>query len=261
MYSMVLMMALTGGVDTIDSHRNGGGCYGGGYGYGGGCMGAAYAGGCSGWLASSGYGCNGGYGYGCHGGGGHGRLFGGGCHGGRGGLFAGHRNRGCQGGGYGCNGGYGYGCHGGGYGCYGGGYGAGCYGRGVVVGGGCYGTPAVTPAVTPGGGEMKKEEKIGAPVEEKKGVMNIAAPATILVSLPADARLTVDGMPTTSTSDMRAFATPILQPGHQYSYMLRAEITRDGQTIQTEQRVPVSAGQTSRVNMTFPATTTTVAGR
>src|SRR5437868_2468526 len=41
MYSMVLMMALTGGADTLDSHRNrGGGCYGsGGYsgGYGGNC--------------------------------------------------------------------------------------------------------------------------------------------------------------------------------------------------------------------------------
>ena len=48
MYSMVLMMALTGGVDTIDSHRNrGGGCYGGGYG----CNGSVVGAGCTGGLA------------------------------------------------------------------------------------------------------------------------------------------------------------------------------------------------------------------
>ena len=84
MYSVVLMMALTGGAEVPQSH-NGGGCWG------------------------SSYGCNGGY-----------SCNGGGCHGG--GLFRGHGGHGCNGGcsgyatvSYGCNGcSGGYGCNGGG---------------------------------------------------------------------------------------------------------------------------------------------------
>jgi uncharacterized protein (TIGR03000 family) len=288
MYSMILMVALTGSTDTIDAHgRRGGGCYGGGYagcyggyGYGGcnggygygGCYGSTFGAGCSGWLAScSGYGS--GYGgcwgsYGCYGGG-----YGcnGGGHGRRGGLFGrrhGHSgcNGGCYGGGYGygCNGGgYGYGCNGGGYGCYGGGYGYGCSG-GMVVG--CAGGPVTGAPVTGTGEDKTKEmpkggEPIGEPKEEEKKGVSMAAPGTIIVNLPADARLTVDGVPTSSTSSIRAFATPVLQPGHAYSYTLRAEVTRNGQTVQVERTVPVAAGRTSRVMMDIPAPTQRVASR
>jgi len=272
MYSMVLMVALTGGVDTIDGHRRGGGCsggcYGGGYAgcYGGGygsCYGGSFGAGCSGWLASSSYGCYGGGYASCSGGGHHGR---------RGGLFGGrhgHRGGGCSGGCYG--GGYG-GCYGGGYG---GGYG-GCYGSGYggAMMGGCYGgAPVMTGPVGPAGtgdtgttGEdkskdMPKGEQIGEPKEEEKKGARIAAPGTIIVTLPADARLTVDGVPTRSTSNVRAFATPVLRPGQAYHYTLRAEVTRNGQTVQVERQVPVAAGQTSRVILDIPAAGQRVASR
>jgi uncharacterized protein (TIGR03000 family) len=68
------------------------------------------------------------------------------------------------------------------------------------------------------------------------------APATILVSLPADARLFVDGAATRSTGSSRRFDTPALQSG---TYTLRAEIIRNGQVIAEEQAVRVYGGQES----------------
>jgi uncharacterized protein (TIGR03000 family) len=280
---MVLMLAMTGGVDTVDCHgHRGGGYYGGYYG---GCNGGVFGAGCSGWLASSGYGGNGhgfghgwGNGSGCWGSGfGYGSGYGcsGSGHGRRGhfgGLFGGRRHG--HRGGYGCSGyGYGYGCNGG-YGCTG--FVSACGCGPVVVGctGGVVTNATTTNGATTNGNkgdtgntnEMKDKgkngEQIGEPKDgEKKGVQNIANFGTIIVMLPADARLTVDGMATRSTSTMRTFATPTLQPGVAYHYTLMAEITRNGQTMRTERLVPVRAGQTSRVTMEFAAPTQRVASR
>jgi uncharacterized protein (TIGR03000 family) len=252
MYSVVLMMAMTGGAETPDFGRRGGcagGCYGGGYSCGG-CYGG-------------GWGCSGG---GCHGGGhGGGRLFGGhgrrghGCHGG-GYVCAGGYGcaGGCFGGGYGCMGG-GYGCMGGGYGCMGGGYGCaggfgGCYGGGMAYGcaggwgcAGGYGCAGgvVLPPVT-GPAPKQKGEKIPPPVKSQ-----LEAPATILVSLPAEAKLLVDGAATMSTSSERRLVSPTLQTGRDYHYTLTAEVVRNGQTVREERPVTVRAGEETRVQFTF----------
>ena len=229
MYSVVLMMALSGGTEAVDQCActcagygyacNGGGCHGGGLFGGHGCRGGGGlfhgGGGCHG----GGWACNGGGCHGCRGGGG---LFhgGGGCHGG--GLFRGH---GCHGGGY-CNGGgcYGGGCYGGGYGCCGGGYGC-CGGGGVIV----------TP-MTPGG---VAPEKIKDMPKEKK----TSAPATIEVRLPAGATLLVDGAPTKSTSAVRTLITPALSVNDTFVYTLQAEMDGDVQT----QTITVRGGQTTEV--------------
>jgi uncharacterized protein (TIGR03000 family) len=183
--------------------------------------------GCCGCSAS--YGC---YGGGCYGGGGYGGG-GYGCHGGRG--------YGCYGGGYGCMGygGGGYGCMGyggGGYGCmgYGGGYG--CYGGGMM-----YSTPPVKQM-----DKEKEKEKVGP---EKEG--SVQAPALIVVNLPANAKLTINGAATTSTSSVRMFSSPVLQPGQEYTYTLRAEVP--GETRVLTQDIVVRAGQETRVTMTAPA--------
>jgi uncharacterized protein (TIGR03000 family) len=172
-------------------------------------------GGCSGVVAS---GCNGG----CHGGG----LFGG-CHGG--GLFGG-----CHGGG-GCSG-----CHGGGlfggcfrkHGCNGcngcSGAAAGCSG-----GAGCSGTVVPAPAPEPEKKEMPKKGGVTfAPV----------APAYITVNVPADAKVTIDGAATRSTSEVRVFATPNLNPGAVSYYTFVAEVVRDGKTYTATEKVAVEAG-------------------
>jgi len=84
----------------------------------------------------------------------------------------------------------------------------------------------------------------GAPA---KGAM-IAAPANIVINLPADAKLTFDGIATSSTSNVRKFVTPTLNPGTDYTYTLAIEAVRDGKTMNATQVVTVRSGETTEVN-------------
>ena len=89
----------------------------------------------------------------------------------------------------------------------------------------------------------------------------VSAPATLIVSLPADARLTVDGQPTRSTSARRVFISPPLQRGQEYAYTLRAEVRgQDGQLVATEQRVTVRAGQETSITLQMPAAAVATSG-
>ncbi len=150
----------------------------------------------------------------------------------------GGRHGGCGGGG-GCysGGGCGYGGGGCGYGgC--GGYASGGYGgcssgycsAGYGAGGVCYG-PTVGDALA-----------------------SVDAPATIVVTLPEDAKLSIDDSPTTSTSGNRVFVSPSLPSGREYHYTLRAEVMRDGKAVQLEEKITVRAGEETRVELTLPAT-------
>jgi uncharacterized protein (TIGR03000 family) len=108
------------------------------------------------------------------------------------------------------------------------------------------------------GAPVKPAEPIKAP--KKTGTETMGpAPATIVVSLPAEAKLTVDGAATKSVSATRVFASPALQPGQEYYYTLKAEIVRDGKTVPAVKRIAVRAGEESRVSFEFPATTAVVA--
>jgi uncharacterized protein (TIGR03000 family) len=81
------------------------------------------------------------------------------------------------------------------------------------------------------------------------------APATLVVSLPADARLTIDGDATSSTSDVRVFTSPALESGRDFSYTLKAEIVRDGTTQSVTRTVTVRAGEETRVTLNIPEVT------
>ena len=76
-----------------------------------------------------------------------------------------------------------------------------------------------------------------------------AEPATVVVRLPADARLTIDGEPTRSRGATRTFQSPPLQAGAPSQYVLRAEIVRDGRALSVRQRVRVLAGTVSVVRL------------
>jgi uncharacterized protein (TIGR03000 family) len=79
-----------------------------------------------------------------------------------------------------------------------------------------------------------------------------------MVTLPADATLTVDGQRTRSTSSQRVFVSPPLQPGRSYTYTLQAQVVRDGQTLSVSREVPVRAGQRTAVNLDMPTFTAAV---
>src|SRR5437762_1111793 len=76
-----------------------------------------------------------------------------------------------------------------------------------------------------------------------------SAPATIVVNLPAPAKLTIDGNTTSSTSERRVFVSPALEAGQEYYYTLKAEINGEVK----EERVTVKAGQEVAVKIDFPA--------
>lgn len=263
MYGLVLMMALTGSAETPEFGRKGGHGCSGAYGCSGYVVGCSGAYGCSGYGCSSSYGCSSGR----HGGGLFGRH---GCNGG--GLFGKHRNRGCSSycsGGYVCGGGYAcsgaYGVCSGAYGVCSGAYGAGhvvcsgAYGAGVIhgcAGGyGCSGGVIIDAPKAPPAEKLKE-----MPKEKGKTGASLNQPATIVVELPADAKLLIDDAATRSTDTVRSFVTPELAPEKTFSYTLKAEIVRDGQTLTATQKVTVRAGEESRITLgadKFSATVST----
>ena len=255
------------------------GCYGWQGGYGcqgcyGGCQGCSGGWGyqCSGYQGC--YGCSGCQGcYGCQGGGYQGWGYG---------LSYGNLSPQAAYAMYGTNGPYQaysiygsqmyQGCVGSNAGCYG------CYG-----GWSCFGTPiVVTPAIptrridlpsenlvppkevlTPPKEikEEKKLEKIEDKKEEKKNdggnkkdplkleVLNkVGGWATIVMQVPADAKVFIDDQPMTATSTRRVYQTPILEEGETYFYDIRVEVVRAGKTLAESRRVTLTPGQRLAAN-------------
>jgi len=205
MYSVVLMAAMTAGQAAPAW-----GCHGrwGGWG----CCG------CTGYVSSC-TGCRGGCYGGCWGGC-HGWRHG--CHGGcRGGSYAG-----CCGG---CYGGYYGGCHG----CYGG-----CHGCSGCCGGSNY-APTVVPQGAP-----KPPAPEAVPAPKKVGELpGQTDRAQLVVEVPAEAKLYVDDHLMNTASKRRVFNTPTLQPGQTYFYVVRAELTRDGQIFSSSRQVIIRPGE------------------
>jgi uncharacterized protein (TIGR03000 family) len=79
------------------------------------------------------------------------------------------------------------------------------------------------------------------------------AEATLMVTLPEDAKLTIDGEETTSTSANRVFVSPALEQGKEYEYTLKAQVTRDGKVRIATARVTIRPGEVSQVELTIPA--------
>lgn len=84
------------------------------------------------------------------------------------------------------------------------------------------------------------------PVEPKIGML--AAPARVVVELPADARLFANGQLTKQTTARREFVTPVLEVGQEFHYVLTVEAVRDGKLVRDTRTLPVSAGQVTSVN-------------
>jgi uncharacterized protein (TIGR03000 family) len=71
------------------------------------------------------------------------------------------------------------------------------------------------------------------------------------VDLPAEATLTIDDNLTESTSAVRRFSTPALEPDQDFHYTLKAQLFRDGRTVVASRRVRVRAGQEIQVTIDF----------
>lgn len=70
---------------------------------------------------------------------------------------------------------------------------------------------------------------------------------TVIVKLPADAKLFAEGKELALTSGERAFVTPELPQGREYNYTFRVEYDRGGRTLSESRTVSVTPGKVSTV--------------
>ncbi|HMP79409.1 MAG TPA: TIGR03000 domain-containing protein [Pirellulaceae bacterium] len=90
----------------------------------------------------------------------------------------------------------------------------------------------------------------------------VPSTTTLIVHLPADARLKIAGSDTTQTGSERVFVTSALRPGESWSdYHLVAEVERDGQIVREERVVELRGGQTHEIALELQPMATRVASR
>lgn len=93
----------------------------------------------------------------------------------------------------------------------------------------------------------------------KKVIPSRSSKATIVVTIPADAKLTIHDHLTASTSGKRTFVTPALKPGQLYYYTFKATLSRNNKVETITRRVKLQAGKEVRINLKLPPTTVAVA--
>jgi uncharacterized protein (TIGR03000 family) len=81
--------------------------------------------------------------------------------------------------------------------------------------------------------------------------------ASLIVELPADAKLYVDNQLTKASSERRVFNSPPLEEGQTYYYILRAEVIRDGKTLSETKRVLLHARDVVRASFSDLGTVAT----
>ena len=78
--------------------------------------------------------------------------------------------------------------------------------------------------------------------------------AMLIVDVPTDARIYVNGVATTATGDRRRYISRGLVAGKQYEFVVRMAVDRDGETTEESRVVSLTAGEGSRVSFaTAPA--------
>jgi uncharacterized protein (TIGR03000 family) len=74
--------------------------------------------------------------------------------------------------------------------------------------------------------------------------------ARLLVLVPENAELWVNGTKTKQTGAQREFVSPALTPGKSYSYELKARWTENGKTVEETRTVHVQANTWQRIDFT-----------
>lgn len=85
--------------------------------------------------------------------------------------------------------------------------------------------------------------------------------AKVIVNMPADAKLMVEGKTVKTGEGQREFITPQLEPGSNYRYTIKAEVVRNNQVVSQSREVRVRAGETTRVSFDLPAEGVATASR
>ena len=64
--------------------------------------------------------------------------------------------------------------------------------------------------------------------------------------------MTFNNAPTTSTSGLRTFITPPIEPNRVSQYNLQATVQREGRALTSIRKIRVRAGQEIRITLDFP---------
>ena len=73
----------------------------------------------------------------------------------------------------------------------------------------------------------------------------------LVVSVPDNAEITVNGLPTTSTGAQRRYVSHGLQRGEAYRYVVKATMERDGETLEQTKVAMLRAGKLSALDFDF----------
>ncbi len=133
--------------------------------------------------------------------------------------------------------GYAYGGYGG---CGWGGCGYGGYAYGGYGGWGYGGYPYVGYAAN----SSQQLSNVGLVTAGPAGAVD-AYSVMLTLSVPADAKVIINGYTTTSTGAQRKYVSKGLDAASSYTYQVHAEFTRDGQPVTEERTVKLVAGQSS----------------
>lgn len=125
------------------------------------------------------------------------------------------------------------------------------FGRGVALAD--YLGPLPGPGVPP---DYRGPRKNAHPVDDLMMPVEILPPlgrtcVGLLVHVPADADIWLDGVKTQQTGTVRRFESPALPAGGVFTYEVRARWTEQGRAMEQRQVILVHAGDQVRVN--FPA--------
>lgn len=106
--------------------------------------------------------------------------------------------------------------------------------------------PAMPPAAAPGG--------VPAPAPAPgTSTSTTTVDGLLAVNVPQDAKIYVNGQATSSTGEARQYVSRNLQPGFNYSYEVRAEVVREGRTVEQVKKIDLRAGETANLAFDFPA--------
>lgn len=97
----------------------------------------------------------------------------------------------------------------------------------------------------------KKDEKDAATSVRLHAPEGLSTSATLVVHLPANARLYVNEALCSMTSATRTIRTPRLEAGRNYTYTIKTEVVRGGQTVVQTRQVTFQAG--NRILVDFSA--------
>ena len=129
----------------------------------------------------------------------------------------------------------------------------------------CSGAPAPAQAPTPAQKPVMEPPAIPAdpapapgdlpgPIPPQTNSTSAKTSGVLTVWVPYNAKVTINGLKTTSIGSRRQFISHGLKSGFSYTYVVKAELIRDGQLLEDTRTVTLTAGKITAVVFGFNVT-------